>query len=82
MEIYASSYQIIRYHDQFTWAKMQNFYFAVEAFFKENFFFSFLFLFSISFINSLAFNEKETKHNKMKKKFRFGSGESLLQSGK
>lgn len=45
MEIYASSYQIIRYHDQFTWAKMWNFYFAVEAFFKENFFFSLSFFF-------------------------------------
>lgn len=58
---------------------MWKFYFADEAFFKQSLFFSF---FSISFINLLAFNEKGTKHNKMKKEFHFGSGESLLQTGK
>lgn len=58
MEIYACSYQIIRYYDQIIWVEVWNFYFAGEAFLKQIFFFSF---FSISFVNLLAFNEKGTK---------------------
>lgn len=61
-EIYACSYQIIRYHNQFTWLKMWK-NLLMRYFFKQSYFFSF---FSISFINLLAFNEKGTKHNKMK----------------
>lgn len=60
MEIYACSYQIIRYYNQFNWVKTWNFYFADEACFKQS---VFIFFFTISFINLLTFNEKGTKHN-------------------
>lgn len=61
-EIYACSYQIIKYHNPFTWLKMWK-NLLMRCFFKQSYFFSF---FSISFIDLLAFNEKGTKHNKMK----------------
>lgn len=78
MEIYACSYQIIRYHNQFNWVKMWNFYFADEACFKQSIF---IFFFAISFINLLTSNEKGAKQNE-KKKFHLGLGESIQQIGK